>query len=122
MFEKTTRNKYRFPTTVGLINVEDLWDLTIEKLDNVYKRLNSEVKKCKEESLLNQEVQDKELNTKIEIVKHIFNVKITEQNSRLQEKERAEKKQYLLSLIQQKQIDADKSKPIDELQRLVDEL
>ena len=122
MFEKTTKNKYRFPTTVGLINVEDLWDLTIEKLDNVYKRLNSEVKKCKEESLLNQEVQDKELNTKIEIVKHIFNVKITEQNSRLQEKERAEKKQYLLSLIQQKQIDADKSKPIDELQRLVDEL
>lgn len=122
MFEEATRNKYRFPTSVGLINVEDLWDLTVERLDNVYKRLNTDVKKSKEESLLNQDAPDKELNTKIEIVKHIFNVKVAEQNARLQEKDRKEKKQYLLSLIQQKQVEVDKSKSIDELQRLVDEL
>jgi len=122
MFEKATRNKYRFPSTIGLIDVEDLWDLSIEKLDDVYKRLNKELKLVEEESLLIHTKNNEELTNKVNIVKFIFEIKVSEQEERTKSNERAEKKQYLLSLIQQKQIEADKDKSIEELQRLIDEL
>ena len=48
MFEIATRNKFRFPFK-GVISTEDLWDLSVESLDNVFKTLNSEMKKTKEE-------------------------------------------------------------------------
>ena len=46
MFEIATRNKFRFPFK-GVISTEDLWDLSVESLDNVFKTLNSEMKKQK---------------------------------------------------------------------------
>lgn len=70
MFEIATRNKFRFPFK-GVISTEDLWDLSVESLDNVFKTLNSEMKKTKEESLLSTKSKDDEvLELKIEIVKH----------------------------------------------------
>ena len=48
MFEIATRNKFRFPFK-GVISTEDLWDLSVVSLDNVFKTLNSEMKKTKEE-------------------------------------------------------------------------
>lgn len=75
MFEIATRNKFRFPFK-GVISTEDLWDLSVESLDNVFKTLNSEMKKTKEESLLSTKSKDDEvLELKIEIVKHIVAVK-----------------------------------------------
>ena len=40
MFEIAARNKFRFPFK-GMISTEDLWDLSVENLDNVFKTLNS---------------------------------------------------------------------------------
>ena len=75
MFEIAARNKFRFPFK-GMISTEDLWDLSVENLDNVFKMLNSEMKKTKEESLLSTKSKDDEvLELKIEIVKHIVAVK-----------------------------------------------
>lgn len=45
----------------GMISSEDLWDLSVENLDNVFKTLNSEMKKTKEESLLSTKSKDDEL-------------------------------------------------------------
>ena len=42
----------------GMISSEDLWDLSVENLDNVFKTLNSEMKKTKEESLLSTKSKD----------------------------------------------------------------
>lgn len=122
-FEIATRNKYRYPSNVGMISTEDLWDLSDKQLDNVYKKLNAEVKKVTEESLLTTTSDaDKELTDKLAIVKHVFTVKLAEQNDRLMDKERKEKKQYLLSLLQQKQDETYKSKSVEELQALIDAL
>ena len=122
-FENATRLKYRYPSNVGMISTEDLWDLSDKQLDNVYKKLNAEVKKVTEESLLTTTSDaDKELTDKLAIVKHVFTVKLAEQNDRLMDKERKEKKQYLLSLLQQKQDETYKSKSVEELQALIDAL
>jgi len=123
MFETAIRNKYRFPSTVGMIGVEDLWDLSIEQLDNVYKSLKFELKEVTEDSLLItiNEV-DKEVQSKIDIVMYIFNTKLAEKEARVKSKERSEQKQYLLSILKEKQNDDLKGKSIDELKQMIDGL
>lgn len=123
MFEEATRNKYRFPSNVGMVSVEDLWDLPAPHLDAIFKKLNKQLKQSEEESLLiTTSDADKETEDKIAIVKHIFLTKTFEANDRLQAKERKEKKQYLLSLLQQKQDETYKSKSVEELQELINAL
>ena len=123
MFEEAVRNKYRFSATIGMLNVEDLWDLSVEHLDVVYKRLKSELKKVEEESLLNTATDsDKEVQHKIDIVKYVFDTKIAEKEARVQSREKAARKQYLLSLLKEKQSDEYKGKSVEELQQLIDQL
>lgn len=122
MFEVATRSKLRFPFK-GLISVEDLWDLSVQSLDSVFKTLNSEAKQVKEESLLNTRTDaDKVLDLKIEIVKHIVSVKLEENAAKLKAKENREKKQKLYAILAEKQ-DADlQNKSADEIQKMIDEL
>ena len=48
LFINATRANYQFPFR-GMINVIDLWDLSLTNLDSVFKTLNAEVKKSEEE-------------------------------------------------------------------------
>lgn len=122
MFEVAVRSKMRFPFK-GLVSVEDLWDLSVENLDLIFKALNSLVKQVKEESLLNtKSKEDKELDTKIEIIKYIVGVKLEEDAARLKAREQKEKKQKIMEILASKQ-DADlQNKSIDELTSMLNEL
>ena len=122
MFETAVRTKMRFPFK-GVVSVEDLWDLSVENLDTVYKTLNSELKKATEESLLNTKTkQDKELETKIEIIKYIVKVKQEEELLRLKAKERKEQRQKILEIMAMKQDESLQNKSIEELTAMLNEL
>ena len=123
MFESAVRNKYRFPFN-GLISVEDLWDLNVEKLDGVFKTLNAQVKTQKEDSLLSTATKSKEeieLENKIEIVKHIVAVKLAEREERAKAKERKEYKQKIMQLIEEKKDKALGDLSIEQLEALLKE-
>lgn len=122
MFEQATRVKVRFPFR-GLVSVEDLWDLSVRDLDSVFKVLNSELKRTKEESLLDVKTkEDAELQLKIDIVKHIVEIKLAEDALRLKAKERKEQKQKILEILSAKQDESLQSKSVDELKAMLDEL
>jgi hypothetical protein len=122
MFEVATRTKMRFPFR-GMASVEDLWDLSVENLDSVFKVLNSQVKQSKEDSLLNKKTQEDEaIDMQIEIVKHIVGVKLEEENRRLQAKAQKEKKQKILSILSDKQDQDLQNKSTDELKAMLAEL
>ncbi len=98
LFEIATRDNYQFPFR-GMINVIDLWTLSVQNLDNVFKTLNAESKKSEEESLLSAKTKEnEELSNKIEIVKHIVGVKLAEQAAREDAKKKKEMKQRLLEI------------------------
>jgi len=123
MFEQAIRIKLRFNFDRGRCSIEDLWDLSVEELDSIYKRLNLEMKEQKEESLLKKKsVADEILELKINIVKHIVTIKFNEQKTRENETLRTERKQKLLSIIAEKQDEELKGKSIDELNELVNSL
>jgi hypothetical protein len=122
MFEKAVRLKLRF-THKGLCTVEDLWDIPLESLDRIFKDLNTNLKAQKEESLLEtRSKEDEILDLKIAIVKHIVEVRLSEQKARTDLAAKSAKKEKLLGIIAEKQDSALRDMSIDELTKLVDEL
>jgi len=122
MFKVAVKNKFRF-NFKGIINTEDLFDLSLESLDLIFKTLNSQLKQTKEESLLEvKTLQDQELETKIAIVKFIFQEKMEEEKSRLDAKLNKEKRQRLMAALANKQDKDLLNKTSEEIQQMIDEL
>jgi hypothetical protein len=122
MFERATREKMRF-SFKGQISVEDLWDLSVEDLDSIFKTLNRQAKQVKEESLLQVKTkQDEEVDLKIEIVKYIVKVKLEEQEQKQKEKERKQQRQKILEILSMKENESLQNKSIDELKAMLNEL
>jgi hypothetical protein len=118
-FEFAVRNKVRFPFR-GMISVEDLWDLSVESLDTVYKALNKQKKQADEESLLETKTsEDVMLDTQLAIVKYIFETKVAEINARKSEQERKEYNQKIMAIIASKEEQALQDKSIDELKKML---
>lgn len=122
MFETASRRKYRFPFH-GNINTEDLWDLSVQNLDLVFKALNAQVKQSSEESLLQtKNPTSQRLETQIAIVKHIVSVKLAEAETRRLASENAQKRQRIMEIISSKQDEELHSKSIEELSKMLDAL
>lgn len=122
MFEIATKNKLRFPFK-GLISVEDLWDLSVQNLDSIFKTLNAEKKKISEESLLNVKTkEDETLEIKIGIVKHIADIKMEEAERKRKAKEIKEQKQKILEVLQAKKNEALQNKTPEELEEMLKSL
>lgn len=119
IFEQATRGKYRFPFK-GLCTVEDLWDLNVINLDDIYKELNKQKKSNSEDSLLETSSEDVRLNDMIEIIKHIVSVKQKEKADKALERERKERNQMIMNIIKDKEYEDLKSKSISELMGIVD--
>lgn len=122
MFEVAVRNKFRFPFK-GVISVEDLWDLSVQQLDGIFKTLKSQEKKAQEESLLDTRTpEDEALKTKIDIIRYIVGVKLDEAKQAERAKENRDQKQKILGILAEKQ-DADlRSKTPEELQAMLNQL
>lgn len=122
LFEVATRANYQFPFR-GMINVIDLWDLSLTNLDSVFKTLNTEAKKYAEESLLNtKSKEDEEISNKIEIVKYIVSVKLDEKKKREDAKKNAEMRQRLLEIKAKRQDAALENLSDEDLDKMLAEL
>lgn len=122
LFINATRANYQFPFR-GMINVIDLWDLSLTNLDSVFKTLNAEVKKSEEESLLNtKSKEDEEISNKIEIVKYIVGVKLDEKKKRENAKKNAEMRQRLLEIKAKRQDAALENMSDEDLDKALAEL
>lgn len=122
LFINATRNNYQFPFR-GMIDVIDLWDLSLTNLDSVFKTLNAEVKKSEEESLLNtKSKEDEEISNKIEIVKYIVGVKLDEKKKREDAKKNAEMRQRLLEIKAKRQDAALENMSDEDLDKALAEL
>lgn len=122
MFELATRKKLRFSFR-GSIGVEDLWDLSVQNLDLIFKDLNSQLKQATEESLLQvKTAADKEVEVKIEIIKYIVKTKQEEAAAKLKAKENKEKRQKIQEILAAKQDQDLQNKSPEDLQKMLDEM
>lgn len=118
LFEAAARGKYRFPYN-GSVSVEDLWDLSVEKLDVIYQALEAQAEVLPKKSLLSaHNASNQALANKIEIVKHIVSVKLAEAEARKQAAADKEHRQKILALIEEKSDEALRSLSVEELKKL----
>lgn len=121
LFKIAAKRKYRF-NYKGLITVEDLYDLTIEELDKIYKNLKVQQRNNSEESLLQTiSKEDKELNNKIEIIKVIVADKLAAKEKAQKAVEQRAQRQRILEIMEDKKDAALKEKTIEELQAMMSE-
>lgn len=103
LFIEATKKNYQFPFR-GMINIIDLWELSVQSLDLVFKSLNADYKKSEKESLLSAQTKEsEELSEKIEIVKYIVNEKLAEKKAKEDAKKNREMKQRLLEIKAKRQ-------------------
>lgn len=122
LFELASREKFRYPYK-GQISTEDLWDLSAEKLDLVFKALSNQKKTTMEESLLGQPTREEQiLEAKLNIVRYIFATKQEELEQRRQKAANAEKRRRIMEIIASKEDDALASQSVEDLKKMLDEL
>ncbi|MBR5503127.1 MAG: hypothetical protein IKV87_01575 [Methanobrevibacter sp.] len=113
------KNKYRFEFR-GLISIEDLFDLSLENLDIIYKNLKKEENDLQADSLLDSVDNPliKENQIKIEIVKSIFNMKQIEIDNIEKAMVNKARKEKILAIIENKQDQELTEKSIEELREI----
>ena len=127
MFEKSSRLKLRFESGKGQLTVEDLWDLPLAdratNLDDIARGLNKQLKSGDDVSFVHKaKKSDEIIQLKFDVVKHIIDVRLAENEARDIARENSQKKQRILSLIADKQDDELKGKSLEDLTKMVNEL
>lgn len=118
IFEIAARSKTRFASTrFASLSAEDLFDLSLRDLDEVAKGINRQIKAEKEESFLsqNKNAARKDLDLKLEIVKHVIDVKETEAAERLAQKAKADERQKLINALAEAEQREQQSKTPEQL-------
>ena len=130
LFEQATRSKLRFVTTGGMLTVENLWGLPLisesgvqTNLDDLARAAYKEMEEGARQSFVRKSTKINETaKLKFDIIKHIIDVRLAEQDASSQRAEKAAKKQRILELIAAKENESLASKSLEELQKLAGEL
>ena len=122
LFIKALKKGFRF-NYKGLLTVEDLWSLSLEQLDEIYKDINKKIKASSEESFLNK--SDKavnELNEKLEIIKFIMEDKLVAKSKREKAALIKTQKEAVARLLAEKKQSALSAKSEEELEAILNSL
>ena len=123
MFDKATRLKLRFKSKQGLISTEDLWDCTLLTLNDIAKTVSKELKEDSEEDFISQKTKtNTELTLKLDVVKHIIEVKLAEKAAAVDRAKRSEELQTLKALVQAKEMKKLEDMDIESLTKRIAEL
>jgi len=104
-FEKAARTKLRFGSEKGELTVEDLWDLSLVKLNDMAKGLAQAIKDTDVEDYLETSVkkEDNFFKLRFDIVLHIIKIKQEENKAARDTVAKKERKQKILEIIAKKQ-------------------
>jgi len=106
----------------GTITVNDLWDLSQKDLDKIYRDLTAEQRAVSGDSLMEERKANTELEVKIEVVKAVFEQKKQDAADNLARAKNKERKERLKELLDKKQDEQFSSLPVEEIQKMIDEL
>ena len=128
MWIEALSKKLRFEYK-GLISIEDLFDLSLDDLDAIYKNLKKETNEYKQysaDSLLEKDDEKdetyEELQLKIDVVTAVFN-HLKKQQEELQRKIALQnQRDKILGIIADKQDEELSNKSISELKELLDDM
>ena len=123
MFEKAARQKIRIPYKKKLLYVEDLFDLSLESLNNIYKILNAQLKSTKEDSLLDvKDASTSKLELQVDLIKYVAEIKKAERTAQLEAIEKRRELEVLMTALADKKVDAIKNMTEEEIRNKIAQL
>lgn len=123
VFLEATRRSLRFSTTQGLLSVEDLWDLPLtnqrgSSLDSLAVSLSKLIRDSSE-SYVDPTTANEEFQLQFAVVKQIIDIKLAERAAAKLAKDRAEKRQKILAILDRKEEAVLESSSADELRTML---
>lgn len=121
-FKQATRQKLRFTTSRGVLNIEQMWDLPLSVLAECIKKVKLELKKTIDSDLdfINDiETKDPENELRFNILKDIYTTLKKEKEDYRNAAQIRENNQKILNLIASKKEDELSRKSIEELEALL---
>ena len=129
MFEKATRIALRFPSSVGLLSVEQVWDLPLQSyngnpnLDDLARLYHNRLKDDANVSFVAAVTpQNEDDKLAFDIIKHIIKVKLDEKTSADNIRIARDKRQKLLEIIAKKEEEGLMGASIEDLRKMVEGL
>ena len=129
MFEKATRIALRFPSSVGLLSVEQVWDLPLQSfngkpnLDDLARFYHNRLKYDANVSFVAAVTpQNEDDKLAFDIVKHIIKVKLDEKTAADNIRIARDKRQKLLEIIAKKEEGDLMGASIEDLRKMVEGL
>lgn len=127
LFERASRIGLRVASSKGMLMVEDLWSIPLTSktgalnLDEIAGELNKQLEKQPKKSFVNPDASatDPALQLAFDIVLHIINVRVAENQQAAQAKARRDQKQQLLAIIAQKESEQLAGQSLEELRAAV---
>lgn len=126
IFERATRQAYRFQSANGLLTTEDLWSLPLQSksgranLDDVARTVSNELNEKQSESFVPTASSTplvNELTNKLEIVKHIIQRKVDENAAKLERAKLQERKKLLLEARAKQEVDSVLGMSVEEIDK-----
>lgn len=121
IFEQASRAGLQF-SHKGTIEVNDLWDLSLEDLDSIHRNLTASVKQTEGGLLAKRTSANKELDLKIAVVAHVFEIKQEEINEKKLAIAKRQQKEKLKEILERKQNGELESKTAEEIQQMLADL
>lgn len=129
IFEFASRYKLRFASVRGELSVEQLWDVPLRSTDNfnldfIARNVNKALKDASEESFVSpsRNPAQNRLELSLEIVKHVIQSKLTDEELARKRKENKVEKEKLLEILAEKQLGKLSSLSEKELRKRIEAL
>lgn len=118
LFETVLRRKMRFPYR-GVLSAEDLFDLTQQELDELYRGLAAQVQSG--DGLLENSKEDVELRLQLDTVRRVFEIKKAEAEEAARRARNRQRREKILAILEEKQEGSLREKSEEELRALLEE-
>jgi hypothetical protein len=130
LFEIATREKFRFYSAIGMLTVEQLWELPLTttsdkrpSLDNVARAIDEDLAKVSKSFVESKSDPAKtKLTLMLDVVKYIIATKIEENAKQVTAAKKKEQKAFLVELLHKKQTEKLGELSVDEINKMIAEL
>ena len=119
IFERACRAKLRFNVAQGVLSTEDLWDLSLSKLDKIAISLNKTIKESETESFVNV-IPNNELTAdklRFDLVLHVIEAKKSQAEATKKAVETRKRRDMLLDLKAKKETEALEGLSAEEIEK-----
>ena len=122
MFERASKMKLRFASDRGVLSAEDLWDLSLEELDEIALKLDEKKETHKKSFLDVESTENAATKLQLDIVLYVLKVKQEEVTDRKEAADKKKRYDHLLEILSRKQDAELEEMSIEDIRKEIDEL